>query len=100
MAVNKDISISESEFDLEKGGKGKITVFMYRGSGNPAVNLDDAVSSYVGDNNNYWEFIHSSLDNPWDRIIISNINDMKQYDFNTFIKNRDRRKKLKNLNNL
>lgn len=94
-----DVTINESEYDLENGEKGKLAVFLYGGSGDPFVNLNMAISSYVGDNS-YYEFIDANMDNPWMRVIISDINNMKQYDFNIFIEKRIRLKKLKELENV
>lgn len=74
------IKISEAEYDLPDTGKGKIAVLMYHGSGNPKNILDHAVSVYV-QNEGYHELIDANLDNPWTRVIISDINNMAQEDF-------------------
>jgi hypothetical protein len=78
------LSISESEYDLEKGGKGKIAVFIYTGSADPKKVLDFAVHQYV-QNEGYHELIDANLDNPWMRVILSDINgiNQRQFDPNT-----------------
>lgn len=99
MAIVKDLYINEAEYDLENGEKGKIAVFIYRGSANPRSILDNAIYHYVGDNT-YHEFIDANLDNPWTRVIVSDINGMKQEDFSNYILRRDRRKKLDKINEI
>jgi len=44
------VRISEAEYNLENGEKGKLAIFMYGGSGDPRPILDNAISSYVDDN--------------------------------------------------
>lgn len=96
--IIEDLSINESDYALENDkGKGRVAVFLYSGSGDPIKILNYAVKSYV-DDNQYYEFIDSSLSNPWMRVVISNINDMKQESFDNFIKRRDRKDKLIKLN--
>jgi len=77
----KNIIISKSEYDLENGGKGKIAVFIYTGASNPKPVLDYAIHLYV-ETNGYHQFIDANLDNPWTRVIMSDINGMKQDKFN------------------
>lgn len=75
------LTINEGEYDLPKGGgKGKIAVFLYSGGADPKKILDYAVSIYVG-GNGYHELIDAHLDNPWMRVILSDINHMKQEPF-------------------
>jgi len=88
-----DIKINEATYPLKNGKIGKIAVLMYCGDGDPRPNLDWAVSQYVGDED-YFEAIDSGLDNPWTRVVISNINDMEQMPFNDYIERRTRQKKL------
>ena len=61
-----------------------IGILMYIGSGDPVVKLNEAVSQYVR-NEGYNEFIDANMDNPWIRIIIKGINEMKQEPFNPSI---------------
>jgi hypothetical protein len=77
------LKINEAEYDLLNKGKGKIAVLMYQGYGDPKKILDYAVSVYV-QNEGYHEFIDANLDNPWTRVIISDINNMKQEDFDEY----------------
>ena len=74
------LKINEAEYDLPNKGKGKIAVLMYQGNGDPKKILDYAVSIYV-QNEGYHELIDANLDNPWTRVIVSDINNMKQEDF-------------------
>lgn len=80
------LTINEATYDLPDGKKGKIAVFMYSGGADPKIVLDKAVKEYVGENG-YHELIDSHLDNPWMRVIVSDINGMKQRDFD-FVKDR------------
>lgn len=74
------LTINESVYALKDGKKGKIAVFMYTGEADPENVLDYAVSIYVEDNG-FHELIDANLDNPWMRVIVSDINDMKQEQF-------------------
>ena len=53
---------------------------MYTGSSDPKTILDKAIKIYT-QNNNYHEFIDSNLDNPWTRVIMSDVNGMHQMKF-------------------
>ncbi len=75
--IIEGLTINEAEYKLEKGGNGKIAVLIYNGSGDPKQILDYAVHEYVG-TNGYHELIDAHLDNPWMRVIVSDINSMKQ----------------------
>ena len=101
MSIIKDIRINEAEYDLENGEKGKLAVFFYSGNGDPSRVLDYYTKLYA-DGNNYYDLIDAQLDCPWVRVILSDINNMKQENFNDYIErrniNRDRLKKLKRLN--
>jgi hypothetical protein len=74
------LTINEAEYDLSQKKKGKIAVFMYSGEADPKKVLDLAVSEYV-EGTGYHELIDAHLDNPWMRVILSDINGMKQDDF-------------------
>lgn len=74
------LTINEAEYDLPEGGKGKIAVFLYSGESDPKKVLDHAVHLYV-ESNGYHELIDYNLDNPWMRVVLSDINKMKQEDF-------------------
>lgn len=80
MNITDGLTINEAEYDLPDNRKGKIAVFMYSGEGDPKKVLDNAIKEYVG-HNNYVELIDAHLDNPWMRVIVSDINNMKQYAF-------------------
>jgi len=76
------LTINEAFYDLEKGGKGKIAVFIYSGKSDPSKILDYAVNTYIKDNS-YHELIDANLDNPWMRVIVSEINGMHQEPFDS-----------------
>ena len=76
MKQNEDLKIREVEFDLPNNNKGKIAVFLYSGELDPTKVLNWAVSKYVG-NNSYNELIDAGLDNPWMRIVLSDMNEVK-----------------------
>ncbi len=84
MKQNKDLQIREVEFDLPNSNKGKIAVFLYSGELDPTKVLNWAVSRYVG-NNSYNELIDASLDNPWMRIVLSDMNEVKSVPFDPTI---------------
>lgn len=86
------LKISESEYELPNSIKGKIAVLMYRGNGDPKKILDHAVSIYV-EKDGYHELIDAHLDNPWMRVLLSDINQMDQKDFDA---DKDRLSKKKN----
>ena len=63
---------------LGENGKVKGKMAILRGgldSENPIAFMDNAVSKYVG-NKPYNEFIEIHLDNPWVRVIISEIDEL------------------------
>ena len=74
------LTISESTYGLSGEKKGKVAVFIYSGGGDPAKVLDLAIRAYVEDNG-YYELIDANLDNPWMRVVVSNINEMSQEPF-------------------
>ncbi len=75
------LTINEAKYDLPGNkGKGKIAVFIYSGGADPKKVLDHAVSIYVKDSG-YYELIDAHLDNPWMRVVISDINNMSQKNF-------------------
>lgn len=76
------VKIQESNFKLKNNGNGKIAIFLYAGEGDPIKQIDKAVSSYVKDKS-YTELVDIEMDNPWLRIVISGINEMKQEDFDS-----------------
>lgn len=74
------LKINEAEYELPNNRKGKLAVLMYSGNADPKKVLDYAVSVYV-ENNGYHELIDANLDNPWTRVLLSDINNMSQEDF-------------------
>jgi len=77
MAAFKNVTINTAEYSLKDGKKGTIAVLMYLGPEDPKKILDMAVNQYVG-STLYHELIDANLDNPWMRVIVSDINDMNQ----------------------
>lgn len=68
-----DIKINE--FDLVNG---KIAVFQYVGQGDPVGLIDEAVSLYTRDEYKSTEMIDISMDNPWVRVVISDLDKIKE----------------------
>ena len=54
-----------------------MAIFIYSGNLAPAKMLDLAVSEYV-ERNGYYELMDASLENPWMRIVLSDINSLEQ----------------------
>lgn len=71
------LTINKANYPLKTGGMGEIAVFIYTGTADPKKVLDLAVQEYVG-HAGYYELIDSHLDNPWMRVVISDINNMEQ----------------------
>jgi hypothetical protein len=71
------VRINHSTFSLKKGGEGAIVVLMYSGKGDPKIALDNAVLE-ITEGIDYFELIDAHLDNPWTRVVMTNINDMTQ----------------------
>ena len=79
----KDVIISEAIFQDKKcNKKGKLAILRYTGEGDPYAELRDAVHYYVK-NNGYHEYVDINGDNPWTRIIVSDINALEQEKFDT-----------------
>lgn len=75
------LKISEATYNLpDNKGEGKIAILMYQGGADPKKILDYAVHLYV-ENHGYHELIDAHLDNPWMRVLLSDINDLNQEDF-------------------
>jgi hypothetical protein len=80
----KGLSINESEFRLDNGKMGKIAVFIYYGEFDPERMLDAAVKEYTKDSEkNTYVLMSENMDNPWMRVLVSEINDMFQEEFDT-----------------
>lgn len=75
------VTIRESKIDLGNGKTGKIAVFMYTGADDPVEKLDEAVANYVG-HESHMQFVDVHMDNPWIRVITSDINQIKGKVFN------------------
>ena len=70
------IRINYSTFALKGANrKGAIVVLMYSGSGDPKVELDNVVRK-ITEGIGYFELIDAHLDNPWMRVVMTNINEM------------------------
>ena len=75
------VTFTETMVDSDSGNPGKMVVFKYAGTEDPVLKLDEVVSKYVGDAP-YTEFVDVHMDNPWVRVIIIGMNEMKQKEFN------------------
>lgn len=81
----KDVLIREASFETEKEGEqGKIAIFTYIGEGDPISRLQYVVSEYVK-NKGYNQFVDINGDNPWTRVICSNLDLIKTETFNSDI---------------
>ena len=68
------------EQEIKNGSK----VAILRGglnTDNPTAIMNEAVSTYVG-KNGYNEFVEIFLDNPWVRVVVSEINELDYKPFN------------------
>ena len=98
MTKIEGLKINEAETELENGKKGKIAVFLYTGKFDPKPILDYAVKQYVGNYQNYIELVDAQMDYPWVRVVISDVNDMKQENFNNYMLRKDRMRKIEKIN--
>lgn len=73
----KDVKITEVKF-----GSGKIAIFNYIGPDDPVYILDEAIGLYTRGVDlqayPYTEFIDIGMNNPWVRIIVSNMDDVME----------------------
>lgn len=74
------VIIKETTYKLVGDKTGKMAIFICVGSGDPKVALDEAVRQYVG-TNGYHEYIDSSLVNPWVRVVIEDVNQLPEHEF-------------------
>ena len=71
--LKKWVKISEHKFTNSKGDViGKCAILRSYYPGDVIEMLNSAVSQYVG-NDPYYEFIDMNMDDPWTRLIISDI---------------------------
>jgi hypothetical protein len=78
--MESNIKINYSKYKLETGKEGIIMILMYSGLGDPKIALGEAINKITEDIGHF-EFIDSHLDYPWVKVIMTNVNDMKQEDF-------------------
>jgi hypothetical protein len=79
----KDVIIREASFNDKDGKpKGKLAILTYTGEGDPFTVLRDVVHFYVK-TKGYHEFVDINGDNPWTRIITSDINSLGQEKFDS-----------------
>ena len=81
-------------FEQQLSEKCKLTIMVGGlNSNNPKKVLDEAIVKYVGDTpHNQW--VDIKLNNPWTRIITSNIQDLPLQNFGTYLKKKERKEKL------
>lgn len=87
------LSINETSFPLENGEEGKLAIFLYSGSSDPKPILDWAVNQYA-EEDEYIELMDAHMNNPWMRVVITDVNKMNQVKFDDFLRARERDKKL------
>jgi len=76
-----DVKIFEKEWQADNGSTNKLAI-LWGGMSkdNPTQYMNDAVSKYV-QHTGYNEFIEINMDNPWVRVIVKDINELKFEDF-------------------
>lgn len=72
-----DVTIRQTWYTQEDGSKGVMAIFETSDCRDPKTILDKAIEEYVCDQE-YHELMESSFDNPWVRVIISDINAIGQ----------------------
>jgi len=89
----KGVRINEVEYPLENGEMAKLAVLIYTGDDDPCEILDTVVSRYTEGCDKYYELIDAYMCMPWVRVVMSNINNMKQESFKDYMlrENRDRK---------
>jgi len=71
--MNKYVELFEQDLKNGDDTVGKIGIFLYSGAdGNPTPIINDAVYKYV-ETNFYNEFVEIELNNPYVRVVISEI---------------------------
>lgn len=74
----QNITMIKSTYSIKKGTKNEnanIVIFIYKGNADPKPVLDEAVNIYTNGKNCH-QFIDANLDNPWLRVIMSDISNM------------------------
>ena len=89
------LTISESVYNLEGNRYGKLAAFIYNGCHDPIEIIEHAIKEYVK-GNDYYDLMMTSHDNPWTRVIITNINDIHQEEFDTDIHSIDNASTIRN----
>lgn len=94
--MKNNVKIFEQVLLKDKNGKtvsklGILVGGLY--TDNPTETMNEAVKKYWGDAKAN-EFIDIKLNNPWTRVIISNINDLEFQDFDVFLNNKERNEKI------
>lgn len=77
---SEDVTIQEGWIDFRNGRSGKMAVFFYTGGDDPMGPLDLAVYQYC-ENTGRVELVDINMDNPRMRVVVSDINAMKQRKF-------------------
>ena len=79
-----DIKIKEVQLE-----GGKLAIFNYVGSDDPVLHINNAIALYTSGYNGIWhDFVDANMNNPWVRIIITDINPIQEngVDFNDIIR--------------
>lgn len=84
----ENVKVNWSKFDLKNTDKkGVIVVLMYIGKGDPKPALDAVVSQMVQGCDGFFEMIDANQDNPWTRVLMTSINNMRQENYNPTVHN-------------
>jgi hypothetical protein len=93
-----DLTINQATFPLKDGSNGVLAVFIYAGDKDPRKILDWAVKEFTKDCDvPYIELIDATLSCPWVRVIVSNPDDMSQYNWTEYMRMINRDNKINDL---
>lgn len=87
-------------FEQQLGEKSKFAVIVGGlNSDNPFQEMNKTVVNYCG-NTLACQFVEISLTNPWTRVIINGMDTLPFQNFESFLRKRERKEKLKQINKL
>lgn len=87
-------------FENKLGETGKVAILVGGlNSEKPFEFMNEAVYKYC-DGTPVVQFVNIELNNPWTRLIIKGLNDLPFENYGAFLKKRERREKLKRINEI